>query len=809
MSNLIEVLSPAGSFECLKAAVGAGADAIYLGGSSFGARAFAGNFDEEELLRGIDYAHLHGRRIFLTINTLFKEADFEELYDYLLPYYKEGLDAVIVQDVGVAKFVKEAFPLMDLHASTQMTAMGVESAKFLEELGFDRIVPARELSLEEITDIKRETNLEIETFVHGALCFSYSGQCLMSSMLGGRSGNRGRCAQPCRLPYELYKGNHKINKKEEQYVLSPKDMCSIEILPDILRAGTNSLKIEGRMKRPQYVAAVTRQYRRYVDLFLENPDHFQVRPEDFQELMELYNRGGFTKGYYVKHNGRDMMSMKRPNHMGYYVGKVENIKKNQIGFCAKTDIHKKDILEISIGSPANEDKVELTSPVDGKAGSKIWLNANKLKKLRVGMPIYRTRNESLINEIQKETIDIEIKENLKGNIRFEIGKSAMMNLVYKDLSVTVEGDVVMEAQKAPVTKEKLVSRMLKTGNTPFNLEITEVSMDENAFLPMGAINALRRDALLAMEEAIVSAGYRPEFKASLEKEVDKFSKYNLTEDQAEQNTVAASKSMFAPRKQHEKICYVTTLEQAKAALEFPDVAAIYLQAESLAFDQWDDFSDCCHEKGKEIYYSLPLVFHKKAKEEYKKHKELLCEGKQDGLLIHTLDEYAMLHFMEYEKKLVLDSSLYVYHKSSLDFYKEHVKSPVRIILPVELNDQELTKLRVKDADMVVYGRQPLMISAQCQVKNHLGCKQKKETLFIKDRRDVKFPVQNFCKYCYNVIYNGACLNLLDFEEELNKMKAHGRIYRFTIETGDEVKEVLSGHLPNQKYTKGHFKRGIE
>ncbi|MCQ2492174.1 MAG: DUF3656 domain-containing protein [Lachnospiraceae bacterium] len=410
------------------------------------------------------------------------------------------------------------------------------------------------------------------------------------------------------------------------------------------------------------------------------------------------------------------------------------------------------------------------------------------------MPIYRTRNESLINEIQKETIDIEIKENLKGNIRFEIGKSAMIRLAYKDLSVTVEGDIVMEAEKAPVTKEKLLGRLLKTGNTPFTLEIDEVVMDKNAFLPMGAINALRRDALLAMEEVIISRGYRKEFDLPVK---------NNPVKQKDTDTC------FEKRIQEENICYATTLEQAKAAMKIPDVAAIYLQAESLPFDKWDDFSKRCHEYGKEIYYSLPLVFHKKAREEYRNHKELLCLGQQDGLLIHTLDEYAMLHFMDYRKKLVLDSSLYVYHKSSLDFYKKHVNCPVRCILPVELNDEELKKLHIKDADMVVYGRQPLMISAQCQVKNHMGCQKKGELLFLKDRRDVRFPVKNFCKYCYNVIYNGACLNLLDYEEERKKINAYGCIYRFTIETGDEVKDILSGRLPNQKYTKGHFKRGIE
>ena len=249
MKREIEILAPAGSYESLKAAIAAGADAVYVGGNRFGARAYANNFSEEELLEAIDYVHLHGKKIYLTVNTLLKEKELErELYSYLLPYYRQGLDAVIVQDSGVLRFVREYFPSFPIHASTQMTITGADGARFMEEQGVERIVTARELSLKEIKEISEKTSLEIESFVHGALCYCYSGQCLYSSLLGGRSGNRGQCAQPCRLPY-------KVDGKTS-YVMSLKDLCTVEFIPDLAEAGIYSFKIEGRMKKPEYVAAV-------------------------------------------------------------------------------------------------------------------------------------------------------------------------------------------------------------------------------------------------------------------------------------------------------------------------------------------------------------------------------------------------------------------------------------------------------------------------------------------------------------------------------------------------------------------------
>lgn len=326
-----ELLAPAGSYEGLQAVVKAGADAVYIGGRMFGARAYAENPEKDEMLEAIDYAHLHGKKIYLTVNTLLKNQElFGELYDFLAPYYAQGLDAVIVQDFGVLSFIKKEFPGLPIHASTQMAVTGPHGAGLIQEAGASRIVTARELSLKEIRDIYERTGAEIESFVHGALCYCYSGMCLFSSMLGGRSGNRGRCAQPCRLPYTAYQQGKQINGKNQSYLLSPKDMCTIEILPELLQAGVYSLKIEGRMKRPEYAAGVTAIYRKYLDLFERHPESYQIEAEDMQELLDLYQRDGFNKGYYQVHNGKEMMAVRNQKEQN----KKQNIqgKRNEVLF---------------------------------------------------------------------------------------------------------------------------------------------------------------------------------------------------------------------------------------------------------------------------------------------------------------------------------------------------------------------------------------------------------------------------------------------------------------------------------------------
>ena len=310
ITHEIELLAPAGSYEAFEAALGAGADAVYVGGPDFGARAYARNFTQEELIRAIHTAHIHGKKLYLTVNTLLKNRELKErLYDSLCPLYEEGLDAVIVQDLGVFQFIRNNFPGLHLHASTQMTVTGPEGMKFLESQGATRVVAARELSLEELSAMHQASPIEIEAFIHGALCYSFSGQCLMSSMLGGRSGNRGRCAQPCRLPYQVRTPEaHHYKTQKDFCPLSLKDMCTLDLLPEIISAGVTSLKIEGRMKQPGYTAAVTGMYRKYLDILLNTCDPYHVTDQDRQYLLDIFSRGGSCQGYYRQSNGPSMMA---------------------------------------------------------------------------------------------------------------------------------------------------------------------------------------------------------------------------------------------------------------------------------------------------------------------------------------------------------------------------------------------------------------------------------------------------------------------------------------------------------------------
>ena len=463
----IELLAPAGSYEGFEAAIGAGADAVYVGGAAFGARAYAKNFGEEELLRAIDTAHIHGKKLYLTVNTLLKNRELsEQLYDYLLPYYKEGLDAVIVQDLGVFKMIREMFPGMHLHASTQMTVTGPEGMKFLEEQGASRVVTARELSLDEIRRMHETSPIEIESFVHGALCYSYSGQCLMSSILGGRSGNRGRCAQPCRLPYQTglcgeYReetenqrsknctNKSHINKnrtnrnfenknqssrnrqdkfQEEVCPLSLKDISAIEILPQIIEAGVTSLKIEGRMKQPGYTAGVTSVYRKYLDiLFEKGAENYKVAEKDRQYLLDLFNRGGSCTGYYEMQNGPSMMAF------------------------------------------TNEKKTGDITPV-----------------------------------LRKK------KEKIQGTLILFPGSPAILDVSCRGIHGSASLGEVQYAQNQPLTGERIRSQMEKLGNTEYEWENLEIQMDESIFIPMKMLNEVRRQALESLEEEILKSYRREE-----------------------------------------------------------------------------------------------------------------------------------------------------------------------------------------------------------------------------------------------------------------------------------------------------------
>lgn len=407
-----ELLAPAGSLESLKAAVGAGADAVYIGGTRFGARAYADNLTEEDMKWAIDYAHLHDVSLYMTINTLLKERELEEeLYSYVLPYYEQGLDAVIVQDFGVLCALSEWFPKLPLHVSTQMTVTGAEGFTFLKQFpNVSRVVTSRELSLAEIQKIRRSTDLEIESFIHGALCYCYSGQCLMSSLIGGRSGNRGRCAQPCRLPYDVLSDGKKISSAQENYILSPKDMNTLEILPQLLDAGIDSLKIEGRMKRPEYTAGVVSIYRKYIDEWLERgSEGMKIHKEDVRTLEELFRKRGYSKGFYVQHNGRNMMALSVP------VQEKEESERTVL----------MDSLAQKYVKTEKKEKINGILEVSSEKPMKLLLQWKNIEAEVIGQCAMLPKNRAMT------AADFEKQLRKTGNTPFE----------FERLTVTVDGDV--------------------------------------------------------------------------------------------------------------------------------------------------------------------------------------------------------------------------------------------------------------------------------------------------------------------------------------------------------------------------------
>ena len=520
LNTIPEILAPAGSLQALEAAVKAGCDAVYLGGSFFSARAFAGNFDENGLVEAIHYCHLFGVKVYMTVNTLLKDAELAQLEDYLRPYYLAGLDGVIVQDVGVIRVLKKAFPDLPIHGSTQMSISSVYGARFLKQLGVTRFVPARELSLEEIRSIRAQVEIEIEAFVHGAMCYAYSGKCLFSSFLGGRSGNRGRCAQPCRQCYEI------MDKKQphvKEYIMSLKDMCTLMILPQLIDAGIASFKIEGRMKNPYYVAATVAAYKKARDFYLQLKEHasgtnWENLPVSLQEqyqqlaqklteqMQDIYNRGGFHDGYYFTDKGIRMTANKRPNHLGLLLGEIVGIKGPEVQIRLCQDLHPQDVLEIVAA------QVEITSNKEGKKGQVISLKGKELKKLKASMKVYRTRNNALLQEIEEQILRPEKQIQAQANIIARIKKPLQIQIKELTLDtldlgaaveILVQGNIVEAAANKPTAAASLIEKMQKTGG--MNIHLTTVcEIDQDAFVPMSEFNNLRREAVEQYKQCVIS-----------------------------------------------------------------------------------------------------------------------------------------------------------------------------------------------------------------------------------------------------------------------------------------------------------------
>lgn len=699
-----ELLAPAGNLEILKGVIESGADAVYVGGSMFGARAYANNFTEEELLEAIDFAHLRGVKVYLTVNTLIKNSEFSKLYDYLLVYYKRGLDAVIVQDIGVVKAIHEYFPSMEIHTSTQMTVTGADGVRFLSQFGVTRVVMAREVSLAEMKRIHEETGMELEAFVHGALCYSYSGQCLFSSILGGRSGNRGRCAQPCRLPYT-------VEGKKDEYILSLKDMCGIKALDKLHDAGVYSLKIEGRMKQLEYACGVVKYYRSYIDS--KKP----VSDADYDRIKALGNRCGFTDRYYFDHNGSDMVTYVKPNFVS------------------------------NAAEPSPEKR----------------------------------------------------KLSIEGELVLREGEPGSLTVKRGDVTYKASIEPVSAALKAPLDKKAAIDRINKTGDTDFEFSHIKAQIGENVFVPNGALNKLRRDAISGLCDKLLKKYYRDDARYADISSMCELPEHVVKSDAAHDEAI----------NDYTTICSCMTRAQLDTLISYECFDVFYLDFDmydrNTLIQQFADDVKCLTKRNKKVYLMLPTIFRADSSDYFVSIAKELDKVSFEGFVVKNYEELYLTENLFTDKKIILEHNMYTFNDVSKSAFFEHGVSGDTV--PLELNSKEIMHRNNIGSQMIVYGYYPLMTTANCVHKNTKGCDKKQKLIYLKDRYNKSFAVCNNCKECYNTIYNSLPTMLTKNISKLKEAGIRSFRYSFTIETPKQIKAVMDDKVA--EYTNGHYKRGVE
>lgn len=699
-----ELLAPAGNLEIFKGVIESGADAVYVGGSMFGARAYANNFTEEELLEAIDFAHLRGVKVYLTVNTLIKNSELSKLYDYLLVYYKRGLDAVIVQDIGVVKAIHEYFPSMEIHTSTQMTVTGADGVRFLSQFGVTRVVMAREVSLAEMKRIHEETGMELEAFVHGALCYSYSGQCLFSSILGGRSGNRGRCAQPCRLPYT-------VEGKKDEYILSLKDMCGIKALDKLHDAGVYSLKIEGRMKQLEYACGVVKYYRSYIDSMKP------VSDADYDRIKALGNRCGFTDRYYFDHNGSDMVTYVKPNFVS------------------------------NAAEPSPEKR----------------------------------------------------KLSIEGELVLREGEPGSLTVKRGDVTYKASIEPVSAALKAPLDKKAAIDRINKTGDTDFEFSHIKAKIGENVFVPNGALNKLRRDAISGLCDKLLKKYYRDDARYADMSSMCELPEHVVKSDAAHDEAI----------NDYTTICSCMTRAQLDTLISYECFDIFYLDFDmydrNTLIQQFADDVKCLTKRNKKVYLMLPTIFRADSSDYFVTIAKELDNVSFEGFVVKNYEELYLTENLFTGKKVILDHNMYTFNDVSKSAFFEHGVSGDTV--PLELNSKEIMHRNNIGSQMIVYGYYPLMTTANCVHKNTKGCDKKQKLIYLKDRYNKSFAVCNNCKECYNTIYNSLPTMLTKNISKLKEAGIRSFRYSFTIETPKQIKAVMDDKVA--EYTNGHYKRGVE
>lgn len=813
----VELLAPVGDWNCLKAAVQNGADAVYFGVEQFNARMYAANFNVEDMKQVIEYCKLRNVKTNLTLNTLLENCEFDNAVDLAKEAYKTGVDAIIVQDLGLAKYLIDNIPGLPIHASTQMTVHNLQGVLKLEKLGFDRVVLSRELSCEEIEYICKNCKVEIETFIHGALCICYSGQCLFSSVVGGRSGNRGKCAGPCRLPYELISENaetHERKSIDKGYLLSTKDLCGIAYLPRLIQAGVKCFKIEGRMKSPEYVATVTRIYRKYIDMVLNNYD-FIIDEKDINDLMQVFNRGGFSDGHLDSKHNRNLIFPEKPSNMGIYLGTIKkyNSNKGHITLQLEEDLELGDSISVS-----NEASKYLVSELMIKNVNQKKVSANtevtigRMKgNIKVGDKVYRISSKAL-SDFAKASYDncenkkiplnctVTIKKNTPISMEISTNKNTCYNELYSSIYVKeISNMIPIDALKTPISVERVVKQISKTTNTPFSFENITVLLDDGLYVPsISTLNELRRTALEKVEQEILS--------------------------RAKKTLLDLSK------KSKESITYTPNVKN-------PEISVLFRQLE-LDFD----YTKLDKEKITNIYVSLELFISKKyskiisyfsdnynlyiyvpsiIKTNYKNIalstiEQAVMIYNIKGFIVSNIGDFELLKKYSKDYEFIGNYTLNVFNNNTMEEYRKLGLS--RITLSRELN-QELIKEMLANAnintEMIVYGNLPLMASSYCFLGETNKCYpdcgtncKKNNKYYLKDRLGFNFRVVPNSIETVTLICNSKTLSVSTKDLPVNFVRLD-----ILNESINEINEAVDKAYNREKleglqYTNGNLYREV-
>jgi len=781
--NKVEILAPAGSMESLFAAINKGADAVYLGGNKFSARAYASNFNNDDMIKAVDYAHSYGVKIYVTLNTILKENEIEEAVRYVGFLYEIGVDALIIQDLGLFKRIKEEYSEFELHASTQMTIHNGEGALFFKDKGFHRIVLSRELSLDEIKYISKDLGIETEIFVHGALCVSYSGQCLMSSMIGGRSGNRGRCAQPCRMEYKI-KGKETEYKKA--YILSPKDTCTIENIDDIINTGTYSLKIEGRMKRPEYVAGVVENYKKAIDKCLYNKE-FNVN-KGKKELMQLFNRGGFSTAYLYENLGSDLITFDNPKNAGVYLGKVD----------INGEVTLKENISLGDGfrykdKGFNINKITLDNQEikEASIGMKVKIYPNNYKN---GDHLYKSSDKKLFESLEDALKPYNRKIGLKAEVLFKVGENLKINISYLGKDYEFLGDIVQKAEKKPLDKERIKEALMKSGETPFKIEKVKFIDFEEGFIRVADLNNLRREALENIQKSITKS-YRRRRPINEKKVLDDINKNNYIDILYQCITREQLSTLI---NEGIKEIAVDVFSRDKDAIRISDIKELY-------------------DKNINVYLKIPNII----KSEYSKVVKIIEKVKPYIKGLVTVN-YGIIRKYQKDLFIIGDYKLNIINSSALKFYQKEVNIPT---LSLELNRKEIKamlKTNKGNVQGILYGKTELMVSEYCPIGSTFGGRATKkecnlactkDEFTLTDRMNENFRVMTDI-FCRSYILNSQPINMIEEKEDLVDLGINSFRVEFRDESKEEVLKVLRmikgiEQIDNSSYTKGHYRRGIE